>query len=425
MEVTMKRLTPLQKYRREIIIRCRTGVLATALAAVALNLSQRRVQQLQRAYQVKGNTAFVHGNTGRKPVNKKSLEEAQRILEIRKELDITSFGINFAYFTDLLFDRYHLRYSRSFVRQVLLAGGWKSPERCRKKKQEKIHLIRPPKERFGEMVQVDGSPYPWFDDGKKYTIHGIIDDATGTPIALYMVKNECLLGYLEATRHMLVKYGAPMQLYPDRLGVFFDNSKKDKSEQSITQYGRMMDDLGVDMFPAYSPQAKGRIERFWRTLKQRLPLQLALKGIKTVAEANEFLLGYTEKLAKRFARKPAKKDSAFVKLTEAQLQNLSSLLTVEVRRTTDNSGVFSFLGYRFIARDCIRKNIVLKFSHQDGFWVRLKTDKRDGKRYPVELVETNDCGVHMPEVTKKFIEQYFLRDEKAKYRQVYLDLDAA
>ena len=130
------------------------------------------------------------------------------------------------------------------------------------------------------MLQVDGTPFDWFGDGQKYSLHGFIDDATGKITGLYMCKNECLLGYLEVLRQTLENYGIPISLYPDKYSVFFPPKKVDDHitieeqlngrEKGITQFGRIVEELGIEMFAASSPQAKGRIERLWETLQSRL-----------------------------------------------------------------------------------------------------------------------------------------------------------
>ena len=121
----------------------------------------------------------------------------------------------------------------------------------------------------GELVQADGTPFEWFGDGNRYSLHGFIDDATGKITGLYMCKNECLLGYLEVLRQTLENYGIPISLYPDKYSVFFPPKKVNDHitleeqlngrEKGITQFGRIVEELGIEMFPASSPQAKGRI----------------------------------------------------------------------------------------------------------------------------------------------------------------------
>ena len=124
-------------------------------------------------------------------------------------------------------------------------------------------------------------------------------------LGLYMCKNECLLGYLEVLRQTLENYGIPISLYPDKYSVFFPPKKVDDHitveeqlngrEKGVTQFGRIVEELGIDMFPASSPQAKGRIERLWETLQSRLVTEFRINKITNVDEANKFLISYIEK----------------------------------------------------------------------------------------------------------------------------------
>ncbi len=145
------------------------------------------------------------------------------------------------------------------------------------------------------MLQADGTPHDWFGCGKKYSLHGFIDDATGSVTGLYMCEHECLLGYLEVTRQTLKNFGIPLSLYPDKYSVFFPAANKENSltieeqlkgmHRSVTQFGRIMDELGIEMFPASSPQAKGRVERLWETLQSRLVTEFRINNVTTIEQS--------------------------------------------------------------------------------------------------------------------------------------------
>ena len=140
-----------------------------------------------------------------------------------------------------------------------------------------------------------------------YSIHGFIDDATGKVLGAYMCEHGCLLGYLETLRQMLKDYGIPKCLYPDKFSVFFPvKAQKLTIEEQLqgktkptTQFKRIIDILGIDMFPASTSQAKGRIERLWETFQDRLITEFKLNKIKTIDEANDFLKKYIKKYNKR------------------------------------------------------------------------------------------------------------------------------
>jgi hypothetical protein len=271
----------------------------------------------------------------------------------------------------------------------------------------------------GEMVQADGSTFNWLGNGN-CCIQGFVDDATGIPVGLYMTKNECLLGYLEAMRMMLINFGIPEQMYPDRSSIFFTSEKKSdiKMEKELTQFGRIVKELGIDMFPAYSPQAKGRIERFWQTIQSRLPVEFRIHNIRTMEEANEYLPVFMKKYAKRFGVMANKAESKFVEIGESDIEKINGILLVKVERKTDSSGVLSLNGYKFMIRDCIKKNVLMVMSEKDGIFA---IGVKDNKRHEVELLKTNEKNRHLPEVQKILINNFFLRNTKGLCRDVNYD----
>jgi hypothetical protein len=262
------------------------------------------------------------------------------------------------------------------------------------------------------MLQADASPFNWLGSGE-VSLHGYIDDATGTVTGLYLCKNECLLGYLEVTRQTIEKYGVPSELYPDKASVFFVNTKNDRLtiEEQLeglterkTQLGRIMEELGVHMHPAHSPQAKGRIERLWETLQSRLPVEFAKRNITTVEQANEFLPLYLRKHNEQFTVKPVNNESWFVKLYDTSV--LDALLTVKVERKTDASGVFSFHNHKFIVPDpaCRGKKIRILMSEKLG--LKAMAGKTLYDIQYADYFNNKHITTHMPEVTKMLIDKY-------------------
>ena len=254
-------------------------------------------------------------------------------------------------------------------------------------------------------------------DGKIHCIQGFVDDATGCPY-LYMMKNECLLGYVEAFRNMAADKGIPKAIYPDKASVFFVNNKKDDGERHLTQFGVMMENMGVDMFPAHSPQAKGRIERFWQTIKRRLPNLFVRRGIDTAEKANEFLLNEFPKLwQKWFPVRPASEESFFVR---AAMNEVSEVLRATFPGKVDRGGIFLLKGYRFFCPELCGRNVLIFLNEKEGLWVEDMSNPK--KRYIPRLVETDTTG-NMPIVMQDLIERVFLRNAKPKFREVYIDID--
>ena len=227
------------------------------------------------------------------------------------------------------------------------------------------------------MLEVDGTPYQFFyGDSKKYCLHGFIDDATHQVTGLYMCDNECMHGYLEVTRQTIKNFGIPLSLYADGSSIFFLKDNKLTLEEQLagiteptTQYGRMMKYLGVELIRAGSSQVKGRIERLWNTLHDRLRTEFRRHNITNIEEANKFLKTYIPKFNKKFSIEPKNKKSSFMELPK--YVNLDYLLSVKYIRTADVSNCISINGATFVIDTkeilhkkkievCISKRIGLK-----------------------------------------------------------------
>ena len=411
------KLNERQQIVKEHITQCVNGSLRTLEAAVKLGLTQRAVEIKIRRYKTLGDSSFIHGNTGKKHINETYVNLKNRIIKLFQNTVIDGKNpfesISYQYFNDILKEEYNIKCSTGFVTKCLKSVGYKSPIKWKSRRKVKEYLYREPKEYFGELVQADGTPYDWFKNGKNYCIQGFIDDATGIPVGLYMTKNECLLGYIEAARYMLINYGIPEQLYPDKAGVFFVNNPKCKDKNALTQFGRIVSELGIDMFPAHSPQAKGRIERFWGVLQQQLPVQFALHGIKTVEQANKFLNEvYIPKYVKKYSRK-AKSD--FSKFVAADKDKIAQLLKARFIGNTDSAGIFYLKGYKFFCKELPHQKIHICLSYKNGLWVE---PFKSNTKYIPKLIETDTSG-DMPEVMKILIEETFLKNCKPSFREVY------
>jgi transposase len=410
-----------QEYRKGLVLQGLSGELKNRDIAFRLNICVRRVQAIKSKYKADGDAAFVHGNAGRRSPRRINNETVEKIIDIKNETrdgQCLYENVNFSHFAEIVKENYQIHVSRSAVYSIMDRAGFTSPKKRKLKKPEKIHLLRPRKECFGELVQADGSAFDWLGIGKRSCIQGFVDDATGIPLGLYMTKNECLSGYLEATRMMLVSHGIPEQMYPDRGSVFFVNSRKNEpsGEERLTQYGRIMKDLGVDMFPAYSPQAKGRIERFWQTIQSRLPVEFRASGIKTIERANAYLPEFIKKYSSRFGVKPHNENSKFVGLTLADMNKLNEMLAVKIKRKTDSSGVVSLFGNRFMIRDCIKKDVLLAISERDGIFALTLKDHR---KHKVELLQANMRNAHFPDVYKQLVYNFFLKDVKGLRKDAF------
>lgn len=417
-------LKPKDLKRATLIEACIKGQCTVKQVANALGLSERRVKQIKKEVKENGVKSIQHGNRGRKPKNTISDETRKRILELRSsyEYEIS----NFKHFQELLKERENIDISYSALYNILRSAGIKSPKKHRK---TKLHHRRKRKECEGMMLQADGTPFDWFETGEKYSLHGFIDDATGKITGLYMCKNECLLGYLEVLRQTLENYGIPISLYPDKYSVFFPPKKVDDHitieeqlngrEKGITQFGRIIEELGIEMFPASSPQAKGRIERLWETLQSRLVTEFRINKIKTIDEANNFLIEYIGKYNSKFAIKATNSKNVFLKLPKRY--DLDELLCVKFERTIDNAGVFSINNSKF---QIIDKNLPPKTRVQiyisQKIGMRVKSNNKVYDVKPLELIskdkiDKDSLEYHqwLSKVVIELINEFYLKDAKA------------
>lgn len=338
-----------EQIKRYIIIeKSLEGILTVREAAEHLGLSVRQVIRLRKGVREKGACALIHKNQGRKPAHAISDELKQTIISLKVSEKYND--ANFKHFQELLEKHEGIKLSYSTIYKILTSALIQSPK---KRRRFKPHRRRKRKPQKGLLIQMDATPFNWLGDGKKYTLHGAIDDATGDIVGLYMTKNECLQGYFETTRQIILNYGIPISIYSDRHAIFLSTKAskltiEDELEGKVcndTQFGRAMRELGITTIQARSPQAKGRIERLWETLQSRLPVEFKIAGITTIDEANDFLKSYIPEFNKLFSVEPKDPESAFRPLPEGL--NLDYVLCVKQKRKVDNGGVFSFYGKHF------------------------------------------------------------------------------
>ena len=410
--------------RATLIEACINGQCTVKQVADALGLSERRVKQIKKEVKENGVKSITHGNRGRKPKNTIPNDIRKKILELRSSYEYELS--NFKHFQELLKEREDIDISYSALYNILHNAGIKSPKKHRK---SKLHHRRKRKESEGMMLQADGTPFDWFGNGEKYSLHGFIDDATGKITGLYMCKNECLLGYLEVLRQTLENFGIPISLYPDKYSVFFPPKKVNDHitieeqlsgrEKGITQFGRIIEELGISMFAASSPQAKGRVERLWKTLQSRLVTEFRINKIKAIDDANRYFPEYIKKYNSKFAVDPTNKKTMFLKLPKKY--NLDELLCVRFERIIDNAGVFSINNSKFqIIDKCLppKTKVQIYLSQKIGMVVKSNNKKYDVQ--PLEIIskdivdkDSSDYRQQLPKVIIALINEFYLRDAKA------------
>ena len=387
-------------------------------AASACGYSVVRMCQLKRLYLERGLSCLDNQNKGRAPVNKTPAAIKRKILKLYQTPAYVR--INFKYFAECLQHYEKIKVSYSTLRAIMAEAGIKSPE-AHKVKKPKVHRPRIRRYNFGDMLQVDGTPFAWFErfgDKKRYCMVGAIDDATSRITALYMTEWECLYGYLEIMRQTVERYGCPREIYSDRAAVFCCTPKNKKNltqweqlaglHDKRTQWQRILDELQIRQILAWSPEAKGRVERMWLTLQKRLPTELFRAGCDTPAKANKWLPGYVERFNRQFGVEPMRPDSFFLPCNK----NLDEILTAQIPRRTDSRGCISFHSYKFAIdapRVCCR-DVILHIS-ENGLFARFENDS---KFYPVRLLEdiTAVVGERMPQVVTDIIYRYMFANAK-------------
>lgn len=293
--------------RVKVIENAAGGRLSVREASRLLQLSERQVQRLKRRYRPDSTAWVQHGNRGRPMPWAVSLPQKQLILTLARG---KYQGFNDSHLADKLREQENLALSRETVRRILRGAKVASPQ---KRRARKYRSRRPPRPRLGMMALTDASRHDWLEGrGPQLTLLGFEDDATSQILAAhFQLEPENTLGYLRALHAMITTHGIPLSLYRDRHSIFQRNdphwtlAEQLAGKQSPTQLGRALEQLGIQQIPAYSPQAKGRIERAWRTCQDRLVSELRLARASTLAEANTVLAAFCADYNRRFARPAA------------------------------------------------------------------------------------------------------------------------
>lgn len=319
------------------------GQLTVRQAAELLGLSERQVKRLKGRMRREGMAALAHGNRGRQPVHAIPVAVREQVVKLAGSL---LKDASCEHVAELLADGRGVAISARSVRRILARAGFvnRHARRCPRR-----HRSRDRMPQEGLLVQYDASPYAWLEDrGPSCSLHGAIDDATGKLLGLYFRPEEDLVGHLMVLKQMLGRHGVPRRLYSDRHTIFFSPMMDKLSIEdelrghrvARTQFGQVLEELGVVHIPARSPQAKGRVERLWGTLQHRLVVELRLAGIGSLEEANAFLPAYMEKHNRRFAVPPAQLESAFSPAPD----RLDQVVCLRHSRKVSNGSTISYLG---------------------------------------------------------------------------------
>lgn len=317
-------LSKRDEQRASVLNEVLAGALSPADAAPLLGVSPRQARRLLAAYRTYGPRGIVHGNRGRKPAHARS--EEQR-LQIHALATGPYAGVNHSHLAELLEEREGIRVARSTLSDVLRGYGIYSPRPQKRRSRHRSYRERYPQE--GMLLQLDASHHDWLEGrSPSFVLIGAIDDATGKVLAARFHPTEDSRGYFLLMRELCQRRGVPQAVYSDKHSIFWPSTGESLAEQlqgrrSPTQFGRAMHELGIQMIPSHSPQSRGRIERLWGTLQDRLVAELRLAGIASLEEANAFLPAFLVRFNRRFAIRPETSGSACrARLKPAQLDRV-------------------------------------------------------------------------------------------------------
>lgn len=268
-------------------------------AARLMGLERRQVLRLAKAYRQRGPAALVSKRRGKRSNRSYPTGLRAEVIGLIRER-YSDFGPTLA--AEKLSELHGIRLGRETIRQwMMVAGFWKD----RKQRMKPVHQPRNRRECVGELIQIDGSQHWWFETrGPQCTLLVYIDDATSRLMHLQFVESESTFDYFKATRTYLEQHGKPVAFYSDKHGVFRVNSKDAAGGDGMTQFGRALHALNIDIICANSSQAKGRVERANATLQDRLVKEMRLLGISSMEAGNAFLPVFMADYNARFAKPP-------------------------------------------------------------------------------------------------------------------------
>ena len=314
------------------------GKISNAQGALAMRVSVRQFQRVKVRFAAEGPRGLLHRLRGR-PAPRRRLPADVRT-RVAALLQSTYAGFNDCHATEKLQEVEGLVLCRASVRRLRRALGLPAK---RQRRGRQVRTRRTPEAQMGALVQLDASVFAWLETrGPQLTLHGAIDDATGTVLALHFQPTEDLHGYVTLLRQLVTTHGLPVALYGDRLNVFVRNdphwtvAEQLRGLQDPTHFGRLLRELGIGFIAAGSPQAKGRIERLWQTLQDRLVSELRLRGIRTIEAAHAFLPAFLADFNRRFTRAPADATAAW-RPAPRDLAALLSFATLASSPTTTPS----------------------------------------------------------------------------------------
>lgn len=352
--------------RQEIILRAFAKKISWIEAAEILDISCRHLRRIREKYEEVGYSALFDKRVGKASPKRIPVEVVEQVMGLYRD---KYFDLNVKHYHEKLVEEHKIEVSYTWVKGLLQGAGLVAKDSVRKKHRRK----RDRKPLKGMMLHIDGSHHQWFGDESWHDLIVILDDATGEIYYAALVDAESTSTIMRAIRQVVEKEGVFCSLYSDRASHFWLTPKAGEpvDKQTLTQVGRALRELGITMIPAYSPQARGRSERSFKTWQGRLPQELRLRGISTPEEANRFLKrSYIREFNRKFTVVAAEPGaSAFVPCLR---DDLDRVFSIQTERTVNRDNTVKYRNLvlqidRQIWRSSLDGCRVTVYQHLDGF----------------------------------------------------------
>ena len=362
--MTFRIMSDVELTRLQVLRDLDNKVVTTTVAGQLLRLERRQVFRLLKAYRERGPEGLISKHRGKRSNRAKPEALRSHVMSLVRER-YADFGPTIA--AEKLLEVHSVAIARETLRLWMIADGlWLD----RKRRMKRVHQPRYRRDCLGELIQIDGSDHAWFEDrGPTCTLLVFIDDATSRLMHLQFVETESAFSYFTATRSYLEAHGKPVAFYSDKHSVFRVSNREAASGSGMTQFGRALHAMNIDIICANSSQAKGRVERANKTLQDRLVKELRLAGVSGIADGNAFLPAFLADFNARFAKVPANDKDLHRPLLPTD--RLDDEFAWQVERSVSQSLTLQYDKVVFIldpttmAKEAIGKKVTV-IDHPDG-----------------------------------------------------------
>lgn len=392
-----------------VLERVVSGSMSCAEAASSLGLTARQVRRLRVKYATEGAKGFIHGNRGRKPSHAVSEELRSQVIRLYEEKYSDS---NFTHCSELLAEREGIVLSASSVARILKLEGHKSKRGH--KRRPRRHRSRERRTQSGMLWQTDATAYAWLGEAAgSFALHAAIDDATGVVVGAAFMPHECADGYVRAICEGIERYGVPLGLYSDRHAIFRSPKERPTLEQeldgeqvSLSNFGKALAELHIEHIMASTPQAKGRIERLWETLQDRLPVEFRLLRVSRIEDANKVLPDLIARHNEKYSVPPAETVTAYAPLDpKIRLDHVFALRDI---RKVSSGGSISYKGSSYVPTDPqdvfeVRATVEIRetrsgdlFIWREGHAIALRKLEKRARPLPETVKKEEPLKAHTP-----------------------------